>query len=90
VSYDEITTKIEIPTPTPKPESNIVRIDFTNAERKRDSRQRPPAATKAAALATEPAKRSWFGKIKDLDLGSPWVIRLVAVALILGLSMLVL
>jgi hypothetical protein len=88
VSYDEITTKIEIP-PTTKPASNIVHIDFTNVERRREPREKRSASKKASS-ASQTATPSWTQRLRELDLQAPWVIRLLAVVLILGLSMLVL
>ena len=77
MGYDETTT--EIPLPSKTTESNIVRVDFkSSAVRKSQAIPLPPSPHKS--------NLEWF---HDLDLGTPWILRLVAVVMILILSLLI-
>ena len=92
MSHEEITTKIELPSNEPTV-NNIVRVDFANShvEKRATEEKRAEAKTKKAPPIIEKGRRSsLFPSIKDIDLTSPWVFRLVAVILVLVLSLLVL
>jgi len=94
VNQDEKTTEIEIPSTTLK--NNIVRIDFAaNNDARRILKTDNSAAVAAPVMPIVPAihdanpmaAMSWA---TDLDMHSPWVLRLVAVMFVLILSMLIL
>jgi hypothetical protein len=59
------------------PRSNVVHVNFTPTSRKR------PHRGSAAAL---PSAKPW---LRDIDVKTPWILRLLAVVMILILSMLI-
>lgn len=89
MTHDETTTEIEIP--IKKPDTNIVRVDFARQAPVATVQQRLvppplPAQPQAVALPVRTSKQ-WF---RDLDVGAPWILRLIAVAMIIALSLLIL
>ena len=86
MSHDETTTEIEIP--IKKPTTNILRVDFAADARKQSVAppQRVAAQPQAMALPAR-SQKQWF---QDLDTGAPWILRLIAVGMIILLSLLIL
>lgn len=74
--HDETTTKLELPTKS----SNVVRVQFGSTEAK------PQAAEPFVPRKRSNLIPSW----DELNLSSPWVLRLLAVLAVLGLSLLML
>lgn len=74
--YDETTTKIELPGQT---SSNVVKVDFSD-----NNKQQRNVAT-----GTQEIARTRSSLIPRFNITTPWVIRLLAVLVILVLSMLV-
>ena len=87
-NHDEKTTEIETRNSAAK--SNVVRVDFASAAlRNRRQRERGTMAPPPLPPMPQPPPDAlpWLA---DLDVRSPWVLRLLAVVLVLLLSMLVL
>ena len=94
--HDEKTTEIEIPGLTKKTPDNVVPMNF--ARRKTD--RKPVAAHEAGSVARFPTaaptpsvhtpafhRNAW---LTDLDPRTPWLLRMLAVLTVLGLSLLML
>ena len=91
MSYDEKTTEIEIPT---KREGNVVRVDFAAMEAKNRAAQsasnRAPSIQTSSAvvarLTPKPRQKPWWS---DIEVSTPWLLRLLAVVSVLILSLLI-
>lgn len=81
VNNEEITTKLNL---TERRRSNIVRVDFSSSAPSRGKNRKTPTLKPPSRAATA---LMW---LRDFDLQSPWVLRLLAVMFILILSMLIL
>ncbi len=79
MSHDETTTKFELP--KRRSSDNILHVNFADSS--------PKAKVKKTGAITR-TRSSLFPNLKDIDFGSPWAIRLIAVVVVLILSMLVL
>ena len=86
--HDEKTTEIELPVKKSKKDENIVRVKFSEKRTQPIAKKNP---VKSATLSVPSSSaRLVVNWLKELDIHSPWIIRLLAVLSILILSMLVL
>ena len=89
---DEKTTELELPTAkaaTPAaPRSNIVHVDFPASARLRRPARRPESAMPEPAPVVHMARQPHWARRYDLQ--TSWVLRLLAVVLVLALSFLIL
>lgn len=95
---DETTTKLEIPDKT-QSDSNILRVNFQrtpppmNPDERRIAEEKTteiPIPFSRAKVERQIERSGLIPSLEEVNLGSPWVIRLLAVLFILVLSMLML
>lgn len=88
--HDETTTKFELPKKSDT-QSNIVRVNFGNTPEPMPMRHSADEKTAEYVLPGTPSTRSnLLPSIAEVNLKSPWVLRLLAVLFVLILSMLML
>ena len=95
---DEKTTELELPGKTvpappppppapPRPATNIVHVDFPASARLRKPMRRDDAASPEPAPVVHMARQHWASRV---ELRTSWVLRLLAVVVVLALSFLIL